>query len=78
MAVAKTIEISADSPTSFAEAVKVGVAKASETVHGIEGAYVKELKVVVRAEPETLREALPVTAVAEPAQRQRAEHDRRQ
>ena len=47
MAVAKTIEISADSPTSFAEAVKVGVAKASETVHGIEGAYVKELKVVV-------------------------------
>jgi dodecin len=47
MAVAKTIEISADSPTSFAEAVKAGVAKASETVHGIEGAYVKELKVVV-------------------------------
>ena len=47
MAVAKTIEISADSPTSFAEAVKVGVAKASETVHGIEGAYVKEQKVVV-------------------------------
>ena len=47
MAVAKTIEISADSPASFAEAVKAGVAKASETVHGIEGAYVKELKVVV-------------------------------
>lgn len=47
MAVAKTIEISADSPDSFAEAVKVGIAKASETVHGIEGAYVKELKAVV-------------------------------
>ena len=47
MAVAKTIEISADSPVSFAEAVKVGIAKAAETVHGIDGAYVKELKVIV-------------------------------
>jgi flavin-binding protein dodecin len=47
MAVAKTIEISAESPTSFAEAAKVGIAKASETVHGIEGAYVKEQKVLV-------------------------------
>jgi dodecin len=47
MAVAKTIEISAESPTSFAEAAKVGIAKAAETVHGIEGAYVKEQKVIV-------------------------------
>ena len=47
MAVAKTIEISADSPVSFAEAVKVGIAKAAETVHGIDGAYVKELKAIV-------------------------------
>ena len=47
MAVAKTIEISAESPTSFAEAAKVGIAKAAETVHGIEGAYIKEHKVVV-------------------------------
>jgi dodecin len=47
MAVAKTIEISADSPTSFAEAAKVGIAKAAETVHGIEGAYIKEQKVIV-------------------------------
>jgi flavin-binding protein dodecin len=47
MTVAKTIEISAESPTSFAEAAKVGIAKAAETVHGIEGAYVKEHKVIV-------------------------------
>lgn len=47
MAVAKTIDLSADSPESFAEAVKVGVAKAAETVHGIEGVYVKELKALV-------------------------------
>lgn len=47
MAVAKTIEISAESPTSFAEAAKVGIAKAAETVHGIEGAYIKDQKVIV-------------------------------
>ena len=47
MSVAKTIEISSDSTTGFDDAIKSGIAKASETVHGIEGAYVKELKVVV-------------------------------
>jgi flavin-binding protein dodecin len=47
MSVAKTIEISAESDTSFEDAVKNGIAKASETVHGIDGAYVKEQKVVV-------------------------------
>ena len=47
MTVAKTIEISAESPTSFAEAAKVGITKAAETVHGIEGAYIKEHKVIV-------------------------------
>jgi flavin-binding protein dodecin len=47
MAVAKVIEITASSPTSFAEAVKVGITKASETVHGIKGAWVSEESVVV-------------------------------
>jgi len=47
MAVAKVIEITASSPTSFAEAVKVGIAKAGETVHGIKGAWVAEERVVV-------------------------------
>ena len=47
MSVAKTIEISAESPTSFAEAAKVGIAKAAETVQGIEGAYIKDQKVLV-------------------------------
>ena len=47
MSVAKTIEISSDSTTGFDDAIKSGIAKASETVHGIEGAYVKEMKVVV-------------------------------
>lgn len=47
MSVAKTIEISSESTTSFDDAVTAGIAKASETVHGIEGAYVKEHKVIV-------------------------------
>ena len=47
MAVAKVIEITASSPTSFAEAAKVGIAKASETVHGIKGAWVSEESLVV-------------------------------
>jgi dodecin len=47
MSVAKTIEISSESDSSFEDAVRAGIAKASETVHGIDGAYVKEQKVVV-------------------------------
>jgi flavin-binding protein dodecin len=47
MAVAKVIEITASSPTSFAEAVRVGITKAGETVHGIKGAWVSEESVVV-------------------------------
>jgi flavin-binding protein dodecin len=47
MSVAKTIEISAESTTGFDDAVKAGIAKASETVHNIDGAYIKEQKVLV-------------------------------
>ena len=47
MSVAKTIELSAESPDSFEDAVRAGVAKASETLHNIQEAYVKEQKAVV-------------------------------
>jgi len=47
MSVAKVIEITASSPTSFAEAARAGIAKAAETVHGIRGAWVSEQHVVV-------------------------------
>ncbi|HTK22982.1 MAG TPA: dodecin family protein [Gaiella sp.] len=47
MSVAKVIEITASSPTSFAEAARAGIAKAAETVHGIRGAWVSEQQVVV-------------------------------
>lgn len=48
MAVAKTIEIIASSSESIDAAVREGIAKASETVNGIEGAWIKGTKVVVR------------------------------
>jgi flavin-binding protein dodecin len=47
MAVAKIIEITAQSDESFEDAINQGIAKASETVHGIKGAWVKEQKVLV-------------------------------
>lgn len=47
MAVAKIIEITARSDESFEEAIQHGIDKASETVHNIKGAWVKEQKVQV-------------------------------
>lgn len=48
MAVAKIIEITATSEDSFEDAIRQGIAKASETVHNIKGAWVKEQKVQVQ------------------------------
>ena len=47
MAVAKIIEITAQSDESFEDAINQGIARASETVRGIKGAWVKEQKVLV-------------------------------
>jgi flavin-binding protein dodecin len=49
MAIAKTIEIIAASNESIEQAIRSGIAKASETVKGIEGAWVKDTKVTVRS-----------------------------
>jgi len=46
MSVAKIIELNASSPTSMEDAVKRGLAKASESVKNIKGAWVNEIKVV--------------------------------
>lgn len=48
MSIAKTIEIIAASTQSFEDAIRTGIAKAAETVNGIEGAWVKDTKVVVQ------------------------------
>ena len=45
MAVAKIIEISSSSSKSFEDAIATGIARAAETVHGIQGAWVSEQKV---------------------------------
>ncbi len=44
MSVAKVTEISASSPTSFDDAVKVGISRANKTLEGITGAWVSEMK----------------------------------
>ena len=48
MAVAKTIEIISSSPESIDAAIRDGIAKASETINGIEGVWVKGTKAIVR------------------------------
>ena len=48
MSVAKTMEIISSSTDSIEAAIRSGIAKASETVSGIEGAWVKDTKMVVR------------------------------
>lgn len=47
MSVAKVIELSARSSESFEKAIQDGIAKAGETINNIEGAWIKEHKVVI-------------------------------
>lgn len=64
MSVAKTSEISASSSKSFEDAVRKGIRKMSETVENIEGAWVKEQKVVVQdGEVDEYRVTMKVTFV---------------
>jgi dodecin len=42
MSVAKVVEISATSPESFEDAIRQAIAKANETLRGIQSAWVKE------------------------------------
>jgi flavin-binding protein dodecin len=48
MSVAKTVEIISSSTQSLEAAVREGIAKAAQTINGIEGAWVKGTKVIVR------------------------------
>jgi flavin-binding protein dodecin len=48
MAVAKTVEIISSSTESIEAAVRDGIAKAGETIHGITGCWVKGTKAIVR------------------------------
>jgi hypothetical protein len=46
--VGKGVEISAASAKSFEDAIALGVARASKTLKNIQGAWVKEQKVIVK------------------------------
>jgi dodecin len=43
--VARVTEISAESPTSFEDAIKVGIDRASATLRNLRSAWVKEMEV---------------------------------
>ena len=45
--VAKVIEITAESPESFEDAIRRGIKKAGKTVHGIKAAWVSQQQVKV-------------------------------
>jgi dodecin len=47
MSIAKVIEISSTSPKSFEDAINAGIARATETLENITGAWVKEQTVRV-------------------------------
>ncbi|WP_295888121.1 dodecin family protein [uncultured Thiohalocapsa sp.] len=48
MSIAKVIEISAESVDSFEDAIRSGIEEANNRVRNVEGAWVKEHKVVVK------------------------------
>ncbi|HWJ07513.1 MAG TPA: dodecin family protein [Steroidobacteraceae bacterium] len=47
MTIAKITEITATSERSFEEAIQDGIERASETLHGITGAWISDQEVVV-------------------------------
>ena len=48
MSIARTTEITSSSSKSFEDAIKKGIARYAETIDNLEGAWVKEQKVVVK------------------------------
>lgn len=48
MSVAKIVELTAESSSSFEDAIQKGIAKACDTLRNVQGAWVKEQKVVVK------------------------------
>ena len=64
MSVAKTSEITASSKKSFEDAVCSGIKRFSKTIDKIEGAWVKEQKVIVeKGEVSEYRVTMKVTFV---------------
>lgn len=49
MAIAKIIEISSDSDTSFQDAIEQGIQRAEQTLKNVRGAWIAEQKLSVEA-----------------------------
>jgi dodecin len=47
MSVARVTEISAISDTSFEDAIKEGIARATSTLRGVQGAWIKDMNVMI-------------------------------
>jgi dodecin len=47
MSVARVTEISAISPESFEAAIQEGIARATSTLRGVQGAWIKDMNVVL-------------------------------
>lgn len=47
MSVARVTEITASSTKSFEDAIKVGIARAEQTLHNLRGVWVQEQKIVI-------------------------------
>ncbi|HSK98900.1 MAG TPA: dodecin family protein [Rubrobacteraceae bacterium] len=47
MSVARVTEISATSSTSFEDAINEGVARATSTLRNVEGAWIKDMNVMI-------------------------------
>lgn len=50
MSIAKIIELTARSEKSFEDAIRTGIAKAGESVHGIREAWVSQQKVIIKGD----------------------------
>jgi hypothetical protein len=64
MSIARTTEITASSEKSFEDAIRTGIKRFAKTIDKIEGAWVKEQKVIVSGDDVTeYRVTLKVTFV---------------
>lgn len=48
MAVAKVVEVNSSSTQSFEDAIQTGIAKVTETLKNVQGAWINEQKVIIK------------------------------
>lgn len=48
MAIAKVVEVNSSSAKSFEDAIQTGIAKVTETIKNVQGAWINEQKVIIK------------------------------